>query len=364
MLFDATWMQSVEDLKSLYAELQKPIGRLRAGGKVLILASHPLSVGTAQQAAVFEAMTGFVRSLAKELGAKGVTVNLVELVNEGQLAGVTRFFLSSHSSFISGQVLVVSGGKRGIRFDRLMAERTVLVTGAAQGIGASIARHLAAEGAKVILLDRPQEMPALEALAKDIDGTPLPIDISRAENASVIVKKLWAHAPIHGVVHNAGVTRDKTLRRMSDERWDSVMAVNLSAPIMITDLMLSSEHETLLAKDASVVFLSSIGGIAGNAGQTNYAASKSGLIGYSRFLTAQTLGSQYRFNCVAPGFIETRMTAEMPLAVREVARRFNSLNQGGLPDDVAEAVTFLMSTAASGINGQVLRVCGQNLIGA
>lgn len=365
VVFDATGFKNVADLYQIQTFFHSCLPKLRNASRILIVAKVPLSTGHPAEAALQEAMTGFTRSLAKEVGKKGYSVNMIEINDNATLDGAVRFFLSHHSAFVTGQVIVV-GGSRVVaeRFESLIEERTILVTGAAQGIGAAIARRLAKEGAKVILLDRPQEMESLEALAKEINGVVLPVDLGKDESTAAVIKKLWEYAPIHGVVHNAGVTRDKTLARMTAERWEQVLNINLHIPVSMTDMILSKENDSLLAKDASFIFMSSISGIAGNAGQTNYAASKAGLIGYVRAAAAAHFDKGYRFNCVAPGFIETRMTAAIPFAVREVARRLNTLNQGGDPDDVAEAVTWVISPAGNGINGQTLRVCGQNMIGA
>jgi 3-oxoacyl-[acyl-carrier protein] reductase len=315
-------------------------------------------------AGVQEALFGFVRSLAKELGGRGVTVNLVRLDQGVTLGGLVRFFLSHHSSFISGQVLSATGHQSAsLRYDKLLEGRCILVTGAAHGIGAAIARRAASEGAKVLLLDRPQELAPLEALAREVHGTMIPIDLLKDDAVPQTLKKLRELAPIHGVVHNAGITRDKTLFKMTHEKWAAVMRLNLEVPLALTESMMTKDHDFICGKDVAFVYLSSVGGIAGNPGQTNYAATKAGLIGYAKAKAESTLDVDARFNCVAPGFIETRMTDAMPMTVREVARRFNSLKQAGVPDDVAQAVVFLLSDAAAGINGETLRVCGQNLIG-
>ena len=364
-LFDATQATTVADLKAVYQFAHSHIARVRRSGHIVIVGRASNEEMSPAIVAVQESLTGFTRSLAKELGGKGITVNLLEASGAAPLDGPLRFFLSDHAAFITGQVLRIDAGTSTLTcFENLLNDRTVLVTGAAQGIGAAIARRLAAEGAKVLLLDRPQEITALEAVAREVNGLALPIDLCKDDAAQTLIKKLWENAPIHGIVHNAGVTRDKTLARMNEERWDTVLGVNLAVPVELTELMLSDAHDGLLSKDASIVYLSSVGGIAGNVGQTNYAATKSGLIGYVSALSKSNKTKAFRFNAVAPGFIETRMTQAMPIAVREVARRFNSLNQAGEPDDVAQAVTFLVSQAGACVNGQVLRVCGQNLIGA
>ena len=382
VLFDATEISSPAKLKALYDYFHPIIGKLNPCSHILLIGRHRPNYPVA--AASQEALSGFVRSLAKELGSRGITINLIVLPpgesvsHHADISGPVRYFLSDHSSFVTGQILFVSEPAAGAavakqqKFESLLEDRTILVTGAAHGIGAAISRRIASEGAKVILLDRPQELTALEALAREIHGMPLPIDLLQADAVTVIIKKLREMAPLHGVVHNAGITKDKTLFKMSVSKWEAVMKLNFEIPMALTDMMMGPDHDFVCAKDASFVFLSSVSGIAGNPGQTNYAASKSGLIGYAEAMAysgAQALsgflnqGRRERYNCVAPGFIETRMTEAMPLAVREVARRFNSLKQAGQADDVAQAVSFLLSDASSCINGQTLRVCGQNFLG-
>jgi 3-oxoacyl-[acyl-carrier protein] reductase len=157
------------------------------------------------------------------------------------------------------------------------------------------------------------------------------------------------------------VTRDKTLGRMSEDQWDKVIDINLTAQERI--------NEALLARDAirengRIVSVSSMSGIAGNAGQTNYAASKAGVIGMVEAMAPVVGKKRLTINAVAPGFIETQMTAAMPIATREAGRRMNSLAQGGLPVDVAETIAWYASPASGGVNGTVVRVCGQSLVGA
>ena len=169
------------------------------------------------------------------------------------------------------------------------------------------------------------------------------------------------HGRLDIVIHNAGITRDKLLANMDQGRWNSVIAVNIAAQLRINEALLASEH---FRNAPRIVSVASTSGIAGNRGQTNYAASKGGVMGMVR-ATAPLLAERHgSINAVAPGFIETEMTARIPFATREVARRLNSLQQGGQPGDVAEAIAFLASDAAGGITGEVLRVCGQNLVGA
>ena len=148
---------------------------------------------------------------------------------------------------------------------------------------------------------------------------------------------------------------------MKPERWDAVLEVNLSAQERINDALLDGD---LIGDGGRIVTVSSIGGIAGNRGQTNYGASKAGVIGIVETLAPELAQRGATINAVAPGFIETQMTAAMPLVAREGGRRMNSLAQGGLPIDVAETIAWFASPASGGVNGNVVRVCGQTLIGA
>jgi 3-oxoacyl-[acyl-carrier protein] reductase len=165
------------------------------------------------------------------------------------------------------------------------------------------------------------------------------------------------------VVHNAGITRDKLLANMDDSRWGSVLSVNLESILRMNETLLGDNG---VRDGGHVVLVSSIAGIAGNRGQTNYAASKAGVIGLVDAMAADD-GLRSRgitVNAVAPGFIETEMTAKVPFATREVGRLLNSLSQGGLPVDVAETIAFFGQDASAAVNGNVVRVCGQSLLGA
>ena len=148
---------------------------------------------------------------------------------------------------------------------------------------------------------------------------------------------------------------------MDEERWSVLLEINLSSEERIDDELISRD---LLRDDARIVCVSSISGIAGNAGQTNYATSKAGVIGMVQSMAPVFAERSATINAVAPGFIETAMTAAMPIGTREAGRRMNSMSQGGLPLDVAETIAWFASPASAGLNGNVVRVCGQSLIGA
>lgn len=360
LVFDASGIASAQGLRSLYDFMQPRVSRLSSHGRVLLVSRAPESAGDVGARTAATALRGFVRSLGKEIGRKGSTVNLIEVLSGGEsnLAGPLHFFLSEHSAFVTGQVLGLgAGGIAAPSASAPLAGKLALVTGAARGIGASIAQTLAREGAQVIGMDRPQEEGALAETMSRIGGRGLALDVTAKDAAERILAEC---GPLDVVVHNAGVTRDKMLRNMAPHLWDMVLDINLGAIMRINEHLMGQG----LKAGARIVCISSIGGIGGNPGQTNYAATKAGIIGYADALAPEMARRGGAINAVAPGFIETQMTAAMPLVNREVGRRLNSLSQGGLPIDIAEAVTFFASPLSSGVNGQTLRVCGQSFIGA
>jgi 3-oxoacyl-[acyl-carrier protein] reductase len=371
VILDATGLRTPADLASAHDFLAPAVKRLRATGRVLILADPPSDADSPAQAAARQALDGLVRSVAKELRG-GSTANLLHVPEgaEGSIASPVRFFLSGRSAYVDGQVMSVAaadlpGGSGQPAEDRAkpLAGKVAVVTGAARGIGAAIAKVMARDGAHVVAVDIPAAGQSLADVANEIGGTALQLDITAEDAPQRLIEHLRErHGGVDIVVHNAGITRDKLLVNMDAARWNSVMAVNLQAPLDITQALL--EADGVLKPNARVVCVSSQSGISGNRGQTNYAASKAGVIGMVRAWAPQFAQRGATINAVAPGFIVTEMTAKMPFGTREVGSRINSLQQGGLPVDVAETIAWLSQPGSGGVNGQTVRVCGQSMLGA
>ncbi|HZE41738.1 MAG TPA: 3-oxoacyl-ACP reductase [Stackebrandtia sp.] len=364
VVFDATGIDSVAGLRQLYDFFHPAVRRLTACGRVLVLGLEVREDQATEHAAAQAALDGFVRTVGKELRAGGTAQLLrVDTHDTSALESSLRFFLSARSAFVSGQVVHI-GAFEADRYHRAhpLDGKVALVTGAAQGIGATTAQLLSRLGAHVMCLDVPAAGEKLSEVAGEISGTAMQLDITADDAPATLAARLSErHGGVDIVVHNAGITRDKTLAGMRAEQWDGVLAVNLAAPLRITEDLLRRE---LIRDGGRIVVTSSVMGIAGNRGQANYAASKAGLIGMVGSLSPRAAASGITVNAVAPGFIETRMTAKMPLALREVGRRLSSLAQGGLPIDVAETVAWLAHPGSGGVNGNVVRVCGQSFLGS
>jgi 3-oxoacyl-[acyl-carrier protein] reductase len=364
LVFDATGIADSTDLVELQRFFYPAVGRLRPSGRVVVIGTPPAEAGSPRAHTAQRALEGFTRSLAKEIGGRGSTAQLLYVAPgaEGQTESTLRFLLSPRSAYVSGQVVRIAAGVAPapeIDWERPLAGKVALVTGASRGIGAAIADTLARDGAEVVGLDIPPAATDLKAVTEAIGGRSIELDITAVDAPETIAAELSGGVDV--VVHNAGVTKDRTIAKMPEERWAQLMEINLSSEERINDALLAGE---VLRPNGRIVGVSSMAGIAGNNGQTNYAASKAGVIGMVESMAPELAGRQATINAVAPGFIETKMTAAMPIGPREAGRRLSSLSQGGLPVDVAETIAWFASPASTGVNGNVVRVCGQSLLGA
>ncbi|MFI7283191.1 3-oxoacyl-ACP reductase [Micromonospora chersina] len=369
LVYDASGITDSTELRQLYDFFHPQARALLPSGRVIVLGTPPAECGSTREATAQRALEGLTRSIGKEFG-RGVTAQLVYVTTDGDagtqvsLESTLRFLLSGRSAYVSGQVIRVGAGTATAPadWDRPLDGQVVLVTGAARGIGAALARVLARDGATVVALDIPAAGDELATVANEVGGSAVQLDLTAPDAPTRLAEHLAKrHGRVDVVVHNAGITRDKTLGRMDADRWDSVIDVNLSSQERINDVLLERD---LIPAGGRIVSVSSIAGIAGNRGQTNYATSKAGVIGLVDSLSPVLRERGVSLNAVAPGFIETRLTARIPLMIREAGRRMNSMAQGGLPVDVAETIGWLSWPASGAVSGNVVRVCGQSLLGA
>ena len=367
VVLDTTGFSELGHYRHLLEGLQPALARLTCNARILLIANPPEHSKDPVQSAISRGIEGFMRSLAKEVGRKGATANLLYVAEgaENRLEMPVRFFCSQHSAYISGQPLVIDSDTKepeSLPLTKTLQHKIALVTGSAGGIGAETAIRLAQEGANVICLDVPAAEEALNKVAEGCGGMAITLDITQDEAPEKLAEFLQNQGNnLDILVHNAGITRDKSLAKMPEHYWDAVIAVNLRGIVNIDQCLLQKQ---LLNREGRIICLSSISGIAGNFGQTNYAATKAALIGYVAAQSRRLADLGITVNAVAPGFIETQMTASIPVLTREAGRRLNALSQGGLPRDVAEAIAFFASPGACGISGQTLRVCGQGIMGA
>ncbi|MBF6062859.1 3-oxoacyl-ACP reductase [Nocardia terpenica] len=369
LVFDATGLATVEDLAQLYEFYQPAMRSIAPSGRILVVGTTPELAASVDAQIAQRALEGFTRSVGKEL-LRGATANLVYLHPEAATAATglestLRFVLSGKSAFVDGQVFRVGKddtAAAGIDWDKPLDGKVAIVTGAARGIGATIAEVFARDGAKVIVADIPAAGEALSETANRVGGVAIAVDVTAPDAADKLAE--FATERFGGldiIVHNAGITRDKLLANMDDGRWNSVLNVNLAAPHRITEQLVA---KGALKQGGRVIDVSSIAGIAGNRGQTNYGASKAGVIGMVNAEAPKLAEKGVTINAVAPGFIETAMTAAIPLGTREAGRLMSSLSQGGQTVDVAETIAYFASPASNAVSGNVVRVCGQSLIGA
>ncbi|WP_166907885.1 3-oxoacyl-ACP reductase [Mycobacterium sp. DL440] len=369
VVLDATGIADAAGLKELYQFFTPVLRNLASCARVVVIGTTPDQAGSVNAQIAQRALEGFTRSLGKEL-QRGATASLVYLAADAKpavtgLESTLRFILSAKSAYVDGQVYRVGAADSTPPgdWDKPLAGKVAVVTGAARGIGATIAEVFARDGATVVAVDVPQAAEDLGKVAEKVGGSALTLDVTSEDAVDAIIAHVTAQhgGKVDVLVNNAGITRDKLLANMDESRWDSVIAVNLLAPQRLTEGLVASGT---LGEGGRVIGLSSMAGIAGNRGQTNYAATKAGMIGLTDAL-APVLGEKgITINAVAPGFIETKMTDAIPLATREVGRRLNSLFQGGKPVDVAELIAYFASPASNAVTGNTIRVCGQAMLGA
>jgi 3-oxoacyl-[acyl-carrier protein] reductase len=362
LVFDATGIADSTELVELQRFFHPNVKRLQRSGRVVVLGTPPAGL-PARAATAQRALEGFTRSLAKEIG-RGIAVQLLYVAEgaEEEIDSTLRFLLSPRSAYVSGQVVEVGkpvAEAEDVDWDLPLAGKVALVTGASRGIGEAIATTLHRDGAKLVLLDVPALSADLAAVAERLGAETIELDITEPDAPLQIAAAIPDGVDV--IVHNAGVTRDRTIAKMPEDRWSSLMEINLSSEERINDELLERK---LLRPNGRIVCVSSMSGVAGNSGQTNYATSKAGVIGMVETLAPELAKRKATINAVAPGFIETQMTAKMPIAIREAGRRMNSMSQGGLPVDVAETIAWFASPASTGVNGNTVRVCGQSLLGA
>ena len=369
LVFDATDITEPTGLKGLYKFFTPVLRNLSPSARIVVVGTTPDETAGAHEQIVQRALEGFTRSLGKEL-RRGATVSLVYLAADAKpaatgLESTMRFILSAKSAYVDGQVFRVGAADSTppADWDRPLDGKVAVVTGAARGIGATIAEVFARDGAKVVAVDIEAAAEALAQTATKVGGTALTLDVTADDAVDRISEHIREH---HGgrldiLVNNAGITRDKLLANMDESRWDSVIAVNLLAPLRLTEGLVDNGT---LGEGGRVIGLSSMAGIAGNRGQTNYAATKAGMIGLTDALAPKLAEKNITINAVAPGFIETKMTEAIPVATREIGRRLNSLYQGGQPVDVAETIAYFASPASNAVTGNTIRVCGQAMLGA
>ncbi|MBO0678436.1 3-oxoacyl-ACP reductase [Mycolicibacterium sp. S2-37] len=369
LVYDATAITEPEGLKGLYEFFTPLLRNLTPNARLVVIGTTPDETSTPHEQIVQRALEGFTRSLGKEM-RRGATVSLVYVSPNAKTAATglestMRFILSGKSAYVDGQVYRVGAedSTPPADWDTPLDGKVAVVTGAARGIGATIAEVFARDGAKVVAVDIDAAAEDLATVAEKVGGTALTLDVTAADAVDKITEHVREH---HGgrldiLVNNAGITRDKLLANMDEGRWDAVVAVNLLAPLQLTEGLVDNGT---LGEGGRVIGLSSMAGIAGNRGQTNYATTKAGMIGLTDALADKLAEKGITINAVAPGFIETKMTEAIPLATREVGRRLNSLYQGGQPVDVAETIAYFASPASNAVTGNTIRVCGQAMLGA
>lgn len=243
---------------------------------------------------------------------------------------------------------------------KLLEGKTALITGGARGIGRSIALRLAGEGADIAFTDLAYDDAAKavekEVADKGVKAKAYVSDASKLDQTQEVVEQIIAEfGKIDILVNNAGITKDTLLMRMTEDQWDAVINVNLKSVFNFTKCV---QMYMLKQRSGSIINMSSVVGVSGNAGQSNYSASKAGIIGFTKSIAREVGSRNIRCNAIAPGFIITEMTDKIPEDVRKEWIKQIPLKRGGTPEDVANVALFLASDLSSYVSGQVISVCG------
>lgn len=364
IVFDASELTRSEDLIALYQLFHPIIEKLAPGAKVLLTGKPPQDCRSPEAAATQEALQGFVRSLAKEVGPKqAATVNLVYLHRPAacDLSSTLAYFLTGASAYVSGQAITLQPQHEPVTLENApLAGKVALITGASQGLGTAIAEVLHAQGAKIIGVDPEPIRMRLKSVMRSVRGRSLSLDLTSSSAVSSLKDYLVKEDTLLDiVVHTSALTTDTPLGKLTPAQWSQVLDSHLGRTTRLTGQLLESD---LIASQGRIICLGTLPGLAGQYGQTHHATATAGLSGYIRHLSHH-LPAGITANVVVPGFIESEWTQTMPFTSRELSRRLNSLGQGGLPVDIGNAVAYLSHPASEGVSGQTLRVCGQNLLG-
>jgi 3-oxoacyl-[acyl-carrier protein] reductase len=243
---------------------------------------------------------------------------------------------------------------------KLLEGKTAIVTGAARGIGKAIAIKLAEQGANIAITDLEYNDAAKEVESElqkmGVKAKAYASDASKFDETQDLVDEIQKEfGSVDVLVNNAGITMDTLMMRMTEQQWDTVISVNLKSVFNFTK---AAQKYMLKQKSGSIINMSSVVGVSGNAGQANYSASKAGIIGFTKSIAKEVGSRNIRCNAIAPGFIITEMTAKLPEDVRKAWEQQIPLRRGGTPEDVANTTLFLASDLSTYVSGQVINVCG------
>lgn len=371
LVIDLRGRESFDALDAAFAFLHARVMALKKSGRVVFVTQPATQADSAEMAGAREAIDGFVRALARELGVSGTTVNRVEVDPDASASGAVAFLVSKHAAYVDGQVFrvraseVQDAAKPGER----LAGKVAVVTGATRGIGRAAAVELAREGAAVVWVDLPADnrhgLPgtekALESLVREHGGRAVCVDVADPEAAAMIAASVEELGGVDIVVNNAGVVADAMFFTMTPDAWRRVMQVNLHAPTRLVDHL---DSHGLLRDGGALVFVASVAGLAGNPGQVNYSASKAGVIGVAKHFAQKLAHRGIRSNAVAAGTTETVLLQTAPEWIRAIGVRLNALSQVGQPSDTGNLIAFLCGDASAGISGECIRCCGAALQGA